>query len=102
MCCGMKTPPELRLMLPNQQIMALRSPARRVKEAQNVDVEAQCTRCCLSNIADCENHSHGSQSDGQLKHLLVNASKRDQDVLASRAAMTIAAMAHIPELCTGC
>ncbi len=39
---------------------------------------------------------------GQLKYLLVNASKRDQDVLASCAAMTIAAMAHIPELCTGC
>jgi len=36
----MKTPPELRIMLPNQHILALRSPASQVKEAQSVDVEA--------------------------------------------------------------
>ena len=54
------------------------------------------------NIANSINDGHALQSNGQLKDPLVNASKRDQDVLASCAAMTIAAMAHTPELCTGC
>lgn len=34
--------PELRIGLPNQHIITQRSPANQVKEAQGVDVEAQC------------------------------------------------------------
>ena len=102
MCCGVKTPPELCIMLPNQHIMTLRSPASQVEEAQSIDVEAQCMTVLPVNIANSISHGHGFQSNGRLKSPMVDASKRDQGVLASCAAMTIAAMAHTPELWTGC